>query len=215
MVKNTLVIEWFRRAFLSFEKNASYLTELDAQIGDADHGVNMLRGFQKVNGLLPQFESQEIGAILKTAGMALVGSVGGASGPLYGTFFLDAAKAAGTSRELSDDAWSKVLEAGVAGIRRIGKAQAGDKTMLDALQPGLDAFHAAVSQGKSLLEASGAMVVAAAQGRDSTTPMLARKGRASYLGERSVGHMDPGAASVYILLGAFAAAVSGELAEKP
>jgi phosphoenolpyruvate---glycerone phosphotransferase subunit DhaL len=215
MVKNTLVIEWLRQAFLNLEKDASMLTELDAQIGDADHGINMVRGFQKVNGQLPGLAGQEIGAILKTTGMALIGSVGGASGPLYGSFFLDAAKEAGNHVELSDAAWSRVFGAGLAGIRRIGKANPGDKTMLDALGPGLEAFQAAVSQAKSLIEASEAMVAAAARGRDATTPMVARKGRASYLGERSAGHMDPGAASAHILLSAFAAAVSGEPAEKP
>jgi len=214
MVKNTLVIEWLRQACLSLEKNAGLLTELDAQIGDADHGINMVRGFQKVNGLLGGLASQDIGAILKATGMALVSTVGGASGPLYGSFFLDAAKEAGNRTSMSDDAWARVFGAGLAGIRRIGKANPADKTMLDALQPAFGAFQESVSQGKSLIEASEAMVAAAARGRDATTPMVARKGRASYLGERSAGHMDPGAASAHLLLEAFARAVAAEPAEK-
>ena len=214
MVKNTLVIEWLRQACLSLEKEAGLLTELDAQIGDADHGINMVRGFQKVNGQLGGLASQDIGAILKATGMSLVSTVGGASGPLYGSFFLDAAKEAGNRIDISDDAWARVFGAGLAGIRRIGKANPADKTMLDALQPAFDAFQEAVAQGKSLIEASEAMVAAAARGREATTPMVARKGRASYLGERSAGHMDPGAASAHLLLEAFARAVAVEPAEK-
>jgi dihydroxyacetone kinase-like protein len=208
MITNHLVIEWLRQASLSIEENEEYLTELDAQIGDADHGVNMVRGFQRIVKQLPAMEDMDIGAILKATGMSLMSSVGGASGPLYGSFFLDAAKESGDHYELSDHVWSRVFDAGLAGIRRIGKGQLGDKTMLDALQPGFDAFRDSVSREKSLTEAANLMVVSATWGRDSTIPMIARKGRASYLGERSAGHMDPGAASTCILLDAFFRSVS-------
>lgn len=214
MVNNALVVEWLRQAAGMIREQAGYLTELDAQIGDADHGVNMARGFQKVAGQLPGWKEQSAGSTLKAVGMALIGSVGGASGPLYGSFFLDAARQAGDSAELSDEDWAGVLAAGVAGMRRIGKAQAGDKTLLDALQPGVDAFREAVSQARPLAEACGAMLAAAQRGRDATIPMVARKGRASYLGERSAGHMDPGAASACMLLEAFLEAVEARAGGK-
>ena len=207
MITAQTLSAWIHHFALVIEEQKGYLTDLDAQIGDADHGVNMARGFQKVMSQMPRIESEGIGGVLKITGMTLISSVGGASGPLYGTFFLDAAKEAGTLLELTPLELCRVFEAGLAGIQRIGKAQAGEKTMVDVLLPGIAALRESLRKGKSLKEAVSEMTSAASKARDATISMLARKGRASYLGERSIGHMDPGAASAYMLLETFADAI--------
>jgi dihydroxyacetone kinase-like protein len=188
------------------EKDA--LTELDAAIGDADHGANLARGFAAVVEAVGDGQGQEPAALLKKVGMTLVSKVGGASGPLYGTLFL---RMAGPAAEgpLDARAFAAALRAGVHGVEERGKAAAGDKTMLDALLPACDALEAAVDGGADLGEGLRAAVEAARAGRDATTPMVARKGRASYLGERSAGHVDPGATSSVLLVEAAATALGG------
>jgi dihydroxyacetone kinase-like protein len=189
-------------------EHGAYLTELDSAIGDADHGANLIRGMDSVMAALDP-PSGTAGDVLKKVGMTLVTSVGGASGPLYGTFFLRAAAAVGDDAELDGDALLAMLRAGLEGIVARGKAEAGDKTMYDALAPALDALSASLADGGDLTAATRAAADAAAAGRDATEPLQALKGRASYLGERSIGHIDPGAASSALLVAALADAVSG------
>jgi len=194
------ILRWLKTYADVVRANRDYLTELDAAIGDADHGANMDRGFQAVVARLPGVAGQDIGTILKTVGMALVSTVGGAAGPLYGTFFLQAAAAAAGKTELTPEDWLAALEAGVNGVVSRGKSGPGDKTMLDALLPAVEAFRAALQQSLSLDEALRRSAEAAEKGAVATIPLVARRGRASYLGERSAGHQDPGATSSYLLL---------------
>ena len=190
---------WLRAFAAAVAENEEYLTRLDSAIGDADHGANMARGLKAVVTKLDEGTPAGPAALLKQVGMTLVSSVGGASGPLYGTFFLRMAAAAGDSDTLDQAAFAAALRAGVDGVVARGKAEAGDKTMYDALAPAVDALDAALG-GEDAGGALRAAADAAAAGRDATTPMQARKGRASYLGERSVGHQDPGATSAALLL---------------
>lgn len=194
------MLKWLEATAGVIEENRQYLTDLDSPIGDADHGINMDRGFKKIVSKLPGVEEKDIGAILKTSGMALITSVGGAAGPLYGTFLMDAGKAVAGKMELSDDDLVALLDAGLKGVVRIGKTNLEDKTMVDALDPAVEALRKACADGKDTIEALHLMTDAAHQGMKATIPMLARKGRASYLGERSIGHQDPGATSSYLLL---------------
>jgi len=194
------MLKWLEATAAVIEENRQYLTDLDSPIGDADHGINMDRGFKKIVSKLPGVEEKDIGAILKTSGMALITSVGGAAGPLYGTLLMDAGKGVAGKMELSDDDLVTLLDAGLKGVVRIGKTNLEDKTMVDALHPAVEALKKAVADGKDTVEALHLMTDAAHQGMKATIPMLARKGRASYLGERSIGHQDPGATSSYLLL---------------
>jgi dihydroxyacetone kinase-like protein len=203
------LIGWLRRFSELVIKNQAELTRLDSAIGDADHGINMARGVTAVIDKLAGHQPTRINDLFKTVAMTLVTSVGGASGPLYGTFFLRFASAAGPVTELDTEALDAALRAGLAGIVERGKASAGDKTMVDALAPALDAMETAIKNGSDLAEAVTAVRDAAAAGRDATVPLVARKGRASYLGERSAGHMDPGAASMSLLFDALVAEVAG------
>jgi dihydroxyacetone kinase-like protein len=188
---------WLRDYAEVVRANAGLLTELDAAIGDADHGTNMDRGMQAVVAALETgFDTPD--ALLKKAGMTLVSTVGGASGPLYGTFFLRFGTALAGITDIGAEDLGKALRAGVEGIVARGKCELGDKTMYDAWAPALDAYDAAASQGTG--PALTAAADAAAKGRDATIPLVARKGRASYLGERSAGHQDPGATSTALLL---------------
>jgi dihydroxyacetone kinase-like protein len=200
MVMKEQILQWLQAFAAEIEQNKEYLTELDAAIGDADHGINMDRGFKKVMSQLPSVADKDIGSILKTVSMTLISSVGGASGPLYGTLFLRASTAVAGKQELTDEDILSLLQAGLDGVLQRGKAQLGDKTMVDALSPAVATFQQAISKGKNTLEAMQQTVVAAEQGMKDTTPMLAKKGRASYLGERSIGHQDPGATSSYLML---------------
>jgi phosphoenolpyruvate---glycerone phosphotransferase subunit DhaL len=200
---------WIRGFAELVAENKDYLTQLDSAIGDADHGANMNRGMAAAVAALDGKPPATAAALFKQVGMTLVSTVGGASGPLYGTFFLRMATAAGEVDALTPDAFAKALRAGLEGVVARGKAEAGDKTMFDALAPAVEALDAALAAGTPLADALRATAAAAAQGRDATVPMLARKGRASYLGERSVGHQDPGATSTTLLLEAAAAAVGG------
>ncbi|MDD7938322.1 dihydroxyacetone kinase subunit DhaL [Actinomycetospora lutea] len=198
---------WLRTFAASVAEQKDALTSLDAAIGDADHGANMHRGMSAVvEGL--STPPADPATLFKQAGMTLVKSVGGASGPLYGTFFLRMAPATGGAAALDPETFAKALRAGLEGVVARGKAELGDKTMVDALTPALDALDAALSSGESLASALRAASAAADEGRDATTPMVARKGRASYLGERSAGHQDPGATSTALLVAAAATAVA-------
>jgi dihydroxyacetone kinase-like protein len=196
---------WLRRFHELVIKNQVELTELDSAIGDADHGINMARGMNAVIDKLDGGQPARVNDLFKTVAMTLVMSVGGASGPLYGTFFLRFAGATGPAIELDAEALHTALRAGLTGGVERGKAKPGDKTMVDALSPALDAMEAVIKKGGDLVAAVTAGRDAAAAGRDATVPMVARKGRASYLGERSAGHMDPGAASMSMLVDALAA----------
>jgi len=200
MVTKNQIIQWLQTFATVLEQNKDYLTELDAAIGDADHGINMNRGFQKVLIQLPNVVEQDIGNILKAVSMILISSVGGASGPLYGTLFLRASTAVMGKQELTEEDMTMLLQAAVEGIVQRGKANLGDKTMLDALSPACDVFTLAVAQGNSIVEALQQAVVASEEGMKNTIPLVAKKGRASYLGERSAGHQDPGATSSYLML---------------
>lgn len=207
MVSKEQIVQWLQAFAAVIEQNKDYLTELDAAIGDADHGINMSRGFKKVMSQLPSVADKDIGTILKTVSMTLISSIGGASGPLYGTLFLRASTAVTGKQQLTEDDMVVLLQAGLDGVIQRGKAQMGDKTMLDVLSPAVATLQQATSEGKSALEAMQQTVAAAEQGMKDTIPMLAKKGRASYLGERSVGHQDPGATSAYLLLKSLLAAI--------
>jgi len=201
---------WVREFGRLIAADKNRLTDLDAAIGDADHGVNMDRGMTAVLAVLAAEAPTTPMDVLKRTGMTLISKVGGASGPLYGTAFLRMAAAAGGADPLDAHGFAKVLRAGLDGVVTRGKAEAGDKTMYDALAPAVDALDEALAAGRPLGEALRAAVGAAEQGRDATIPLVARKGRASYLGERSAGHQDPGATSVTMLLTAAATALSGD-----
>jgi phosphoenolpyruvate---glycerone phosphotransferase subunit DhaL len=185
------------------------LTQLDSAIGDADHGVNLDRGASAAVAALADLSDASPGVLLKTMGMTLVSTVGGASGPLYGTLFLRMAGSAGEADELDGPAFAAALRAGLEGVVARGRAQAGDKTMYDALAPACDVLDEATASGQDLRAALSEAAAAAEAGRDATIPMLARKGRASYLGERSVGHQDPGATSAALLVSAAARTLGG------
>lgn len=181
-------------------KNKTFLTELDSAIGDGDHGINMDRGFRKVLERLPAVADKDIGSIFKNVGMSLISAVGGAAGPLYGTFFMEFGKIAEGKEELSNGDFKMMLAAGLEGIKRRGKAVVGEKTMVDALEPAAKAFAAATDEDKEPRACFQAAVAAAQKGKEGTIPMLAKKGRAHYLGERSIGHQDPGATSSELIL---------------
>ncbi|RCJ28888.1 dihydroxyacetone kinase subunit L [Nostoc minutum NIES-26] len=200
MVNRKQVLQWLQAFATQIEQNKDYLTELDAAIGDADHGINMVRGFKKVISQLTDVADRDIGSILKTVSMTLISSVGGASGPLYGTFFLRASTVAMGKHELTAQHLGELLQAGLDGVLQRGKAQLRDKTMVDVLSPAVVAFRQALEEGKDTTAAMQQAVAAAEEGLQNTTPMLAKKGRAFYLGERSVGHQDPGATSSYLML---------------
>ncbi len=197
-------VRWIQTVAAVLHDNREYLTQLDSPIGDADHGINMDRGFRAVLDKLPTVASTDIGTILKTAGTTLVSTVGGASGPLYGTAFLRMGMSTAGKNELYEADVVAMLEAALEGIKARGKAQPGEKTMVDALTPALaaakDAEAAKLGLSRLLRNASDA----AEQGMKSTIPMLATKGRASYLGERSIGHQDPGSTSSWLILKALA-----------
>ena len=209
MVTKEQIIKWLQSVAIVLEENKEYLTELDAAIGDADHGINMNRGFQKVITQLPTVADKDIGSILKTVSMTLISSVGGASGPLYGTLFLKASSAVAGKSKLTDEDMVALLQAAVDGVVQRGKANLGDKTMLDALSPAADAFQQAIANGTTTVEALQQAVSAAEQGMKDTIPLVAKKGRASYLGDRSANHPDPGATSTYLILKTLLETVSG------
>ena len=193
-------LRWLKQLANVLHENRDYLTQLDSPIGDADHGTNMDRGFKAVADKLPGMENMDIGSILKTVGTTLVSTVGGASGPLYGTAFLRAGMATSGKHELYESDMVSMLEAALEGIKVRGKAHLGEKTIVDALTPALAAAKEAEAQNSGLLQLLRRASNAAESGMKSTIPMLATKGRASYLGERSIGHQDPGATSSWLIL---------------
>jgi len=195
---NEDVLRWLERVADVLHENAAYLTQLDSPIGDADHGANMDRGFQAVRAKFPSMAEMDAGTQLKTVGSTLVSTVGGASGPLYGTAFLRAGSALAGKQELVSADLVAMLEAFLGGIVARGKAQSGEKTMVDALTPALAAAKQA--EGAGIAELTQRASQAAEEGMKATIPMLATKGRASYLGERSIGHQDPGATSSWLIL---------------
>ncbi|MCL4265108.1 MAG: dihydroxyacetone kinase ADP-binding subunit DhaL [Anaerolineae bacterium] len=201
------IVTWLEKTAVTLDNNKQYLTDLDAAIGDADHGINMVRGFTKVMEKLPTVADKDIGNILKTVGMTLISSVGGASGPLYGTFFMRAGTAVLAKEELSNEDLHTMLQAGVEGVVQRGRAELEDKTMVDAWYPALAALKTAVDAGETTPDALQQTVAAAEQGVKATIPLKARKGRASYLGDRSMGHQDPGATSTHLILKALLEAV--------
>lgn len=196
---------WIKTAALLISENAAMLTQLDTAIGDGDHGENMMRGFKAIEKKLETSEPPaDLAALFKLVGMTLLSSVGGAAGPLYGGFFLALGKASAGKERLSKQELGEVLSEGLADIQRRGKAQLGDKTMVDALAPAMDAYRA--SANGDVAVAIRAAVEQAHKSAEETIPLQARKGRASYLAERSIGHQDPGATSSWLLLQALASA---------
>ncbi len=203
-VTATQVLAWVDRLQQLYAENRQKLTELDSAIGDADHGINMDRGFTAAKAALDSNPPAAIAALLQTVATTLIRTVGGASGPLYGTFFLRAASAAAGKTGLTVADVVTLFQAGVEGVRHRGKAAAGDKTMLDALLPAVEGMQVALSGGADIEQVLQAGLKAAEEGMRATIPMQARKGRASYLGPRSVGHQDPGATSAWLMLSAAA-----------
>ncbi|MGW5329129.1 dihydroxyacetone kinase subunit DhaL [Streptomyces sp. NPDC004014] len=191
---------WMTAAAASVDREAERLTALDSAIGDADHGSNMQRGFTAVTAALEKEAPDTPGAVLVLAGRLLISTVGGASGPLYGTLLRRTGKALGDAAEVSEEQLAEALRAGLDGVMALGKATPGDKTMIDALVPAVDALGDGFAAARS----------AAEEGAVATVPLQARKGRASYLGERSIGHQDPGATSSALLIAALGEAAGGE-----
>ncbi len=202
-------VEWIRRTAGVVEQHASMLTKLDAAIGDGDHGTNMARGFRAVLERVEALEDKDFASLFRAVGMALIGKVGGAAGPLYGSFYLGVGKQLGAADEAADGELAAALRAGYDGVVMRGKAQPGDKTMLDAWYPALKALDQAVGDGAELGAALDQAATAAEEGMKATIPLVARKGRASYLGERSKDHQDPGATSTHLILEALADTVNG------
>jgi dihydroxyacetone kinase-like protein len=205
---------WIAEATRLVVDNADHLTHLDAAIGDADHGINLRRGLQAAVTMLDETSPSTPGAVLTTVGRALISKTGGASGPLYGTGFRQAGKTLGEDPDVSAIQLGAALEAALAGIRQLGAAAEGDKTMVDALIPAVNAYRAVVDNGGDMPEATRAAADAAARGLQATIGLQARKGRASYLGPRTIGHEDPGAASTVLILQALASATAGLSAER-
>lgn len=207
VLDTTRALRWMNAAADAVDGEAAHLTDLDSAIGDADHGTNLRRGFTAVREGLADGTPDTPGAVLLLAGRLLVSKVGGASGPLYGTMLRRAGKALGDAAEADGGQLAAALRTGVEAVAQLGGAAEGDKTMLDALFPALTALDGALAGGEGLADALAAARTAAAEGARATVPLQARKGRASYLGERSVGHEDPGAASSVLLVAALAEAV--------
>ncbi len=209
----------FRQWILAYadliQEQEAYLTELDAAIGDADHGANMRRGLDRVRERLsdPSLAMEDVGALLRMVAMTLISTVGGAAGPLYGAFFLRAAQAVDTDRPIDTHQLAAMFRSGLAGVQQRGKAQLNDKTMVDAMQPAVEALEAAAEAGATVEAALDAAAHAAKKGMEHTIGLQAHRGRASYLGPRSVDHQDPGATSVYLLFQA-AASLGDPLSEQ-
>lgn len=194
------VVDWLMCCGEVFSRERDFLTRLDTEIGDADHGLNMNRGFNKVVEKLPSVADKDIGFILKNTGMTLLSSVGGASGPLFGTFFIRAAQAANAKQSLDLPELHQMMQEGVEGVVMRGKAEPGDKTMCDVWWPVVESLGQSAQQNLSVAEALQRAADSAERAVESTITMQARKGRASYLGERSIGHQDPGATSVMLMM---------------
>ncbi|MCD8021140.1 MAG: dihydroxyacetone kinase subunit L [Clostridiales bacterium] len=200
MADSAKVIEVIKKIIADIDEQKLYLTELDNVIGDGDHGINMARGFDAVNAVIDTFEGKDIGSILKAIGMKLISTVGGASGPLYGTAFMKAGAYLNGKMEMNMDDFIGMMEVAIDGIMKRGKAVKGEKTMLDAMIPALDAMKESYAADGDAKKALDAGVAAAEEGIEYTKTIIATKGRASYLGERSIGHQDPGATSFTLML---------------
>ncbi|ETK36653.1 dihydroxyacetone kinase subunit DhaL [Microbispora sp. ATCC PTA-5024] len=208
MLNTQFFAAWIQEIASAVRAQRDHLTQLDAAIGDADHGANLDRGFAAAGEALAGASPQTPGALLVLVGSTLIRKVGGASGPLYGTAFREMGKLLGDTAEVSPAQLADALNAALSGVQRLGAAAEGDKTMVDALAPAVRALARAVQEGLKTEEALDAAAAAAEEGAKATIPLQARKGRASYLGPRSVGHEDPGAASTALILGALRAAGS-------
>ena len=200
MINRDNLYTWITALQQVYSENKEYLTELDSAIGDADHGINMNRGFTNAIADLEKSQPQDIDAILKTVAMTLIRTVGGAAGPLYGTFFMRASATCAGKAELDSADVVALFEAGLGGVLQRGKAELNDKTMVDALTPAVEAMKNGLNNGANLGQILEQGTAAAEKGMKDTIPLQARKGRASYLGERSIGHQDPGATSSYLML---------------
>lgn len=209
LVDATTVRAWIEQSADVVRENKDHLTHLDSAIGDADHGINLVRGFDAVLVTLEEKAPDTPGAVLTTVGTTLISRVGGASGPLYGTAFRRAGRTVGTAPDVGPELLGSALEAALDGVVGLGAAAEGEKTMVDALAPAVRAYQQALAAGATFITAVHAAANAAAAGAEATIPMQALKGRASYLGPRSVGHQDPGATSTALLLAALATAVGG------
>ena len=198
------MIKWLERFAALVAENKDHLTQLDSAIGDADHGANMDRGFKAVLGKKTEFQGKDIATVFKTVAMTLISTVGGASGPLYGTFFLQAGLPAAGKSSISAEEFGALLEKGLNGVIQRGKANPGDKTMIDAMQPAIAAYRKALQGGESVDAALKKAAESSREGMKATIPLVAKKGRASYLGERSAGHQDPGSTSTALLFQAAA-----------
>jgi dihydroxyacetone kinase-like protein len=204
------VHRWFGLAAASLREQRDYLTQLDAAIGDADHGTNMDRGFTALIEKLDGLDAVPPGKVLTTAGSTLVSTVGGASGPLWGMALRRAGRSLGNAEEFDGEQLAAALEAALEGIVELGAAQEGDKTMVDALAPAVRALREGLANGSNVADSLAAARVAAEEGMKATVPLQAQKGRASYLGERSIGHQDPGATSTTLILAALEQSVAAE-----
>ncbi len=209
-ISQASILQWFKNAQKIFSEKQAYLTELDRAIGDADHGLNMQRGFNKVAEKLPTVADKDIGTIFKTVGMTLLSQVGGASGPLFGTFFLKSAQTAQGKMQLSLAELYQALKAGSDGVIMRGRAELQDKTMCDVLIPVLEDFAQGLEKGEDNLVLLQSLAENAKIYAEKTIPLQAKKGRASYLNERSIGHQDPGATSVSYLLQTLVQAVEAQ-----
>jgi dihydroxyacetone kinase-like protein len=201
------LLDWLRLMDEGLIEQRGYLTELDSAIGDGDHGTNLARGGAATSAKVDSEKPELLDQLFRLVGMTLISSVGGASGPLYGTFFLRMSLSVGARTELTPAQLADALEAGLAGVVERGKPELGDKTMYDAMEPAVHAFRAGLVDG-TVASAAAAASLAAATGMDATAALVARKGRASYLGDRSVGHIDPGAASTALMFAALAEALA-------
>jgi dihydroxyacetone kinase-like protein len=211
VVQSTTITNWMHGSASAVSDNCDYLTQLDSAIGDGDHGLNMRRGFDSVTkALAGQEDSLPPGRQLIVAGKTLVSTIGGASGPLWGTALRRAGRSLGDSAELDGEDLAAALEAALEGVVDLGAASRGDKTMVDALAPAVEALRHAIEAERPIALALGAAAEAAEEGMRATIPMQARKGRASYLGERSIGHQDPGATSTALIIRALEAAAATE-----
>lgn len=200
MISPDVLRAWLGRFAELVAEHEQELTALDSAIGDADHGANMARGSKAAVDALAAHPDDDLPTLLKQVGMAMLSKVGGTSGPLYATLFMTLGKSLGDAAEIDDTAFAEALRAGLDALVKRGRTELQDKTMVDALSPALDALQERLAAGDDLPAALAVAQAAAEQGRDATCDMVARKGRASYLGERSVGHMDPGAASSVLLI---------------
>lgn len=200
MITSDILLRIIENMVNTIKENKDYLTELDAKIGDSDHGINMDKGFSAVSEKLPSLKEKDCGTILKTVAMVLISKVGGASGPLYGTAFLKGAAVVQDKMKINEEDAVAIFDEAIKGVKMRGKAEKGDKTMLDALIPAYEDFKDSIENGEDIVKAFYNAQKAAYEGVNYTKEIIAKKGRASYLGERSIGHQDPGATSSYLLL---------------